>query len=100
NVGSTKLFEAAAAQNPWHRDALYNLARQQMVTNDYDHAIATTDKLVAIDPSNPDNLKLYVYAYGNLRKGYLARAKEGGDSVNKMPRTAATQAKRTLMTNE
>src|SRR5207244_2128875 len=69
NVGSTKLFEAAATQNPWHRDALYNLARQQMVTGDYAHAITTTDKLVAIDPSNPDNFKLYVYAYGNLRKG-------------------------------
>ena len=100
NVGSTKLFEAAAAQNPWHRDALYNLARQQMVTGDYEHAIATTDKLVAIDPSNPDNLKLYVYAYGNLRKGYLAKADTVGKTVNALPRTTANQAKRTQLTNE
>jgi tetratricopeptide (TPR) repeat protein len=100
NVGSTKLFEAAAMQNPWHRDALYNLARQQMVTNDFERAIATTDKLVAIDPSNPDNFKLYVYAYGNLRKGYLAKADSVGKAVNALPRTAANAAKRTQMTNE
>ncbi len=100
NVNSTKLFEAAAAQNPNHRDALYNLARQQMVTNDYEKAIATTDKLVAIDPSNPDNLKLYVFAYGSIRKQYLARADSIGKATNALPRTQANQAKRTQMTNE
>jgi tetratricopeptide (TPR) repeat protein len=99
-ANSTKLFEAAAAQNPYHRDALYNLARQQMVMADYEHALATTDRLVAIDPSNPDNLKLYVYAYGSMRKQYVARAAAVGDSVNKLPRTQANQAKRTAMTNE
>jgi tetratricopeptide (TPR) repeat protein len=99
-AGSTKLFEAAAAQNPYHRDALYNLARQQMVSGDYEKALATTDKLVAIDPSNPDNYKLYVYAYGSMRKQYVASAGAIGDSVNKLPRTQANQAKRTRMTNE
>ena len=53
NTNSTKLFEAAAAQNPNHRDALYNLARQQMVSGEYQKAITTTNKLVSIDPSNP-----------------------------------------------
>ena len=100
NANSTKLFEAAAAQNPYHRDALYNLARQQMVTGDYQKAIATTDKLVAIDPSNPDNFKLYVFAYGNLRKQYLASADSIGKAVNALPRTQANAAKRTAMTNE
>jgi tetratricopeptide (TPR) repeat protein len=100
NVNSTKLFEAAAAQNPHHRDALYNLARQQMVTGDYQKAIATTDKLVAIDPSNPDNFKLYVFAYGSLRKQYLATADSIGKAVNALPRTQANAAKRTAMTNE
>jgi tetratricopeptide (TPR) repeat protein len=100
NVNSTKLFEAAAAQNPYHRDALYNLARQQMVTGDYQKAIATTDKLVAIDPSNPDNLKLYVFAYGTIRKQYLATADSIGKAVNALPRTQANTAKRTQLTNE
>ena len=100
NVNSMKLFEAAAAQNPYHRDALYNMARQQMVNGDYDKAIATTDRLVAIDPSNPDNLKLYVFAYGSLRKGFLAKADSVGKQVNALPRTQANQAKRTQLTNE
>ena len=100
NVNSTKLFEAAAVMNPYHRDALYNLARQQMVSGDYEKAIATTDKLVALDPSNPDNLKLYVFAYGSLRKGYLSRADSIGKAVNALPRTTANQAKRTQLTNE
>jgi tetratricopeptide (TPR) repeat protein len=99
-VNSTKLFEAAAAQNPYHRDALYNLARQQMVSGDYQKAIVTTDKLVALDPSNPDNLKLYVFAYNSLRKGYLAKADSIGKAVNALPRTNANQAKRTQLTNE
>jgi len=100
NVNSTKLFEAAAAQNPFHRDALYNLARQQMVSGDYEKAIATTDRLVALDPSNPDNFKLYVFAYGSIRKAYLARADSIGKAVNALPRTQANQAKRTQLTNE
>jgi tetratricopeptide (TPR) repeat protein len=99
-VNSTKLFEAAAAQNPYHRDALYNLARQQMVGGEYEKAIATTDKLVALDPSNPDNLKLYVFAYGSLRKAYLSRADSIGKAVNALPRTQANAAKRTQLTNE
>jgi tetratricopeptide (TPR) repeat protein len=100
NPNSTKLFEAAAVQNPFHRDALYNLARQQMVSGEYDKAIVTTDKLVAIDPSNPDNFKLYVYAYGSLRKAYLAKADSIGKAVNALPRTNANAAKRTQLTNE
>src|SRR4051812_19371654 len=100
NVNSMKLFDAAATQNPNHRDALYNLARQQMVTGDYEKAIATTDKLVAIDPSNPDNFKLYVFAYGSIRKLYLARADSIGKATNALARTQANQAKRTQMTNE
>jgi tetratricopeptide (TPR) repeat protein len=100
NVNSTKLFEAAAAQNPYHRDALYNLARQQMVSGEYDKAVATTDKLVTLDPSNPDNLKLYVYAYGSIRKAYLTRADSIGKAVNALPRTQANAAKRTQLTNE
>jgi hypothetical protein len=71
-----------------------------MVSGEYDKAIATTDKLVALDPSNPDNLKLYVFAYGSLRKAYLSRADSIGKAVNALPRTQANAAKRTQLTNE
>jgi tetratricopeptide (TPR) repeat protein len=98
--GSIKLFEAAAAQNPFHRDALYNLARQQMVSGEHQKAIATTDRLVSIDPSNPENLKLYTFAYNSLRNQYRAAADSIGRVVNALPRTTANQARRTAMTNE
>jgi tetratricopeptide (TPR) repeat protein len=100
NANSTKLFEAAAAQNPFHRDALYNLARQQMVSGQFQKSIETTDKLIALDPSNPDNLRLYVFAYNSLRKQYLASADSIGKAVNALARTNANAARRTPMTNE
>jgi tetratricopeptide (TPR) repeat protein len=98
-ANSTKLFEAASSQNPHHRDALYNLARQQMVNGQYDKAIATTDRLVAVDPSNPDNLKLYVFAYGSLRKQYVNKADSVGKVANALGRTTADQAKRKALTD-
>jgi hypothetical protein len=55
---------------------------------------------VAIDPSNPDNLKLYVFAYGTIRKQYLNTADSVGKAVNALPRTQANAAKRTQLTNE
>lgn len=97
--GSTKLFEAANVQNPYHRDVLYNLARQQMVNNQFAQAIATTEKLIAVDPSNPDNLRLYVFAYGSLRRQYVNRADSIGKVVNALGRTAADMAKRRALTD-
>ena len=79
---STRLFEAATTLNPFHRDGLYNLALMQINNLEFDPAIKTTDRLIAIDPSNPDDLRLYVYAYNGIRKAYLARAKALGDTVN------------------
>jgi tetratricopeptide (TPR) repeat protein len=99
NAASTKLFEAAAALNPFHRDALFNLARQQLAIGQYQQGIASIDKLMAVDPSNPDNLRLYTYAYGNLRRHYVALADTVGKAANALPRTAANTAKRKALTD-
>lgn len=99
NANSTKLFEAASAMNPYHRDGLYNLARMQVVNGQFAKAIATTDKLVTIDPSNADNYKLYVIAYGNLRKVHVNKADSVGKVVNALGRTVADQAKRRALTD-
>jgi len=77
-----KLFDAATTQNPYHRDGLYNLALMQIKADDFDKALKTVDRLIAIDPSNPDNLRLYVHGYNGIRKGQLAKAKAFGDTVN------------------
>lgn len=100
NANSTKLFEAASNMNPWHRDALYNLSRMQLVNGEFRKSIATTDKLVSVDPSNPDNYRLYVIAYGSIRKGITTQIDSLGKVINEIPRTgAANIAKRKTLTD-
>ncbi len=64
-----KLFDAALAQNPYSRDATNNLAATYIQNNQYSKAFPLIDKLVAMDPSNPDNPLLYAFAYQGLYKG-------------------------------
>jgi hypothetical protein len=123
---ATKLLEAATAQNPYHRDGLFNLALMQISSGEqlqaradslnagpvakrdsvsilqaaaikqFEASIQTTDRLVAVDPSNPDDYKLYVHSYNGIRKYQLARAKAFGDTVNGLAssKKAADQAHR------
>jgi tetratricopeptide (TPR) repeat protein len=63
------LFDAALAQNPYSRDALNNLAATYIQNNEYSKAFPLIDKLVAMDPSNPDNPLLYAFAYQGMYKG-------------------------------
>ncbi len=61
-----KLFQATLAKNANSRDALYNAAAllyEQRKPNDM---IPLVTKLTSIDPSNPDNLSLFAYAYNVL----------------------------------
>jgi Tfp pilus assembly protein PilF len=66
---ASKLFDAALAQNPYSRDALNNLAATYIQNNEYSKAFPLIDKLVTIDPSNPDNPLLYAFAYQGMYKG-------------------------------
>jgi tetratricopeptide (TPR) repeat protein len=93
-ANATKLFEAANAQNPNHRDGLYNLALMQINNGEFQKSIATTDKLVSIDPSNPDNLKLYFHAWAGIRKAYVAASDSVGKTANALPAGAASAARK------
>ena len=64
-----KLFEGALAQNPYSRDAINNLAATYIQNNEYSKAFPLIDKLMSMDPSNPDNPLLYAFAYQGLYKG-------------------------------
>ncbi len=64
-----KMFEAALAQNPYSRDAVNNLAATYIQNNEYSKAFPLIDKLMAMDPNNPDNPLLYAFAYQGLYKG-------------------------------
>lgn len=80
--GATKLFQALTTMNPYHRDGLFNYALMQINNEEFPSAISIVDRLIAIDPSNPDNFRLYVYAYNGIRKQQLAKAKAFGDTAN------------------
>ncbi|MFL5544300.1 MAG: tetratricopeptide repeat protein [Gemmatimonadaceae bacterium] len=66
---AAKLYDAALAQNPYSRDAINNLAATYIQNNEFSKAFPLIDKLVAMDPSNPENPLLYAFAYQGLYKG-------------------------------
>jgi tetratricopeptide (TPR) repeat protein len=85
-----KLFEAARAVNPYHRDVLYNLGRLYLLDSNFTKGIETAQTLVKVDPDNPDNYQLLAVGYGSIKKGYdakekdwEAKAKMYGDRANK-----------------
>lgn len=65
---AVKLFDGAVAVNPWHRDALYNGALSHARAGNHDRALELAKKLVALDPSNPDNWMLTAEVYNGLAK--------------------------------
>jgi len=69
HADATKLFRAALEQNPYSRDAINNLAASYIQNNEFSKAFPLIDKLVSLDPSNPDNPMLYAFAYQGLYKG-------------------------------
>ena len=74
---AARLFEAVIKQNPFSRDALNNVAASFLQTNEIDRAIPYIDKLVSIDPNNPDNYMLYAFAYaGRLKKKVDAKTQK------------------------
>ena len=64
-----KLFDAALTQNPYSRDAINNLAATYIQNSEFPKAFPLIDRLIALDPSNPDNPLLYAFAYQGLYKG-------------------------------
>jgi tetratricopeptide (TPR) repeat protein len=73
---AAKLFEAALQKNPYHRDALYNLAIMDIRSDKYEQALPLIRRLVAVDPSNGDNYKLFAFAYAGMQKYYSAQGKK------------------------
>ncbi|MDQ3673337.1 MAG: tetratricopeptide repeat protein [Gemmatimonadota bacterium] len=69
HADAVKLFSAALEQNPYSRDAVNNLAASYIQNNEFTKAFPLIDKLVSLDPSNPDNPLLYAFAYQGLYKG-------------------------------
>lgn len=60
------LFEAATKANPYSRDYLYNYAAMLYEAKRPADMMPVVRRLVAIDPSNPDNVMLFAYAFKGL----------------------------------
>ena len=63
-----KLFEATLAQNPYNRDALFNVAVTYLTLEQNDKIAPIAERLVAVDPGNPENYNLAARAYLALGK--------------------------------
>jgi tetratricopeptide (TPR) repeat protein len=65
---AVKLFEAASVQNPYSRDALFNLSASLFNAGHYDRELPFIKRLIAIDPNNPENYRILAGAYQGLAK--------------------------------
>ena len=59
-------FAAAAKLNPYFRDYLYNLAAMMYESKQTADMIPVVHRLVELDPSNPDDLQLFTYAFTGI----------------------------------
>jgi len=65
---------ATLEQNPYNRDALFNLAVTYLTLEQNDKVTPIVTRLVAVDPGNPENYNLAARAY--LSQGKAAQAKK------------------------
>ena len=63
NPDAIKLFTAALEQNPYNRDALFDLATTHFSAGHAADTRTYATRLLALDPSNPDNYKLLAGSY-------------------------------------
>ncbi len=68
NADAVRLFEAALQNNPYQRDALNNLAASYINSGQFDKVPGLVNRLLALDPNNPDNVLMNAYLYSGLLK--------------------------------
>ena len=66
NADAVKLFDAALEQNPYYRDALFNLASTHGQAKDWERMLAASKRLVALDPGSPESWQQLATAYQGL----------------------------------
>jgi tetratricopeptide (TPR) repeat protein len=91
-VGASKLFHAAYAMNPYHRDALSNLAITDLKLQKFDSTLDLLKQLKAVDP-NGDNGRLWVFAYAGIAKHF---ADLNQDIVNRYKKAKGAALKKVL----
>ena len=84
---ATVLFRSAYEKNPYHRDALSNLSIMLLRQDKHLEALPLTERLVEVEPNNPENIQLLVLANAGLAKG-VREARMAGSKT-----AAATKTK-------
>ena len=100
NADAVKLFDAALALNPYNRDGLFNLASTYSQAGDFAAMRAAAERLVAVDPGNPDSWQQLAVAYQGLSRGEKndVRKKAWVDSLIKYNQKAKTAPLRVQVT--
>jgi len=83
---AAKLFEGALQVNPMNRDAMYNLGVEYLALEQYDKVGPVIQKLVTVDPGNPENYWLAARAYSERAKA----AKKGTPAWTALNDSAVT----------
>lgn len=86
---ATKLFQAAYEKVPYHRDALSNLAIMLVQADRHAEALPLTQRLVAVEPNNPENLQLLMLSYAGIAR----RAREARLGPSRPTTTTKTGAR-------
>ena len=82
---AAQLFEAGLKKNPFYRDGLFNLAVTYLSSDQLDKLPPVLDRLISVDPNNPENYRVFVNYYQDkvkLEKNTAAK-KALSDSVLK-----------------
>jgi len=65
---ATKLYEAGLKANPYYRDALFNLTTVYFERKDYARMLPVANRLVQVDPNNPDNWRQLAAAHQGIMR--------------------------------
>jgi tetratricopeptide (TPR) repeat protein len=68
SADAARLFEGTLAQNPYNRDALFNLAVTYLALEQNDKVTPIVGRLIVVDPGNPENYNLGARAYLSMAK--------------------------------
>lgn len=82
---AAQLFEAGLKKNPYYRDGLFNLAVTYLQTDQFDKMPPVLERLISVDPNNPENYRVFVNYYQEKAKTekVAANKKAVNDSVLK-----------------
>jgi tetratricopeptide (TPR) repeat protein len=80
NKEAIEFFDAGLKKNPYSRDGLYGLAATLSQVEQWDRVPDLATRLIAVDPENPDNYRLWAIYY-------QARAKPAKEAAAKKPAT-------------